>query len=55
MLFETFTWLQWYAGGLLPCAQMLVIRDDKELFYGTSGFANEKKEAIIRDVGRVKF
>ena len=29
---------------------MLVMRDNEELFYGTSGFANEQKEAITRDV-----
>lgn len=44
---------QWYAGGALPCAQMLVMRDNKELFYGTSGFANEQKEELTREVSKV--
>lgn len=39
----------WYAGGLLPCAQFLVLKEDEELFYGTSGHANEQKESIRRD------
>jgi hypothetical protein len=29
---------------------MLVLRGDDELFYGTSGYANEKKDPIKRDV-----
>jgi CubicO group peptidase (beta-lactamase class C family) len=40
----------WVQGGLLPCGQLIVFKDEKEIFYGSSGCGDhEKKKPLQRN------